>query len=66
MDAIISATSLAAESLNLGKTIGRLAPGYRADIIAVEGDPTTDITALTRVSFVMRDGKVYKRSPNGH
>jgi imidazolonepropionase-like amidohydrolase len=66
MDAIISATSLAAESLNLGKTIGRLAPGYRADIVAVEGDPTTDITALTRVSFVMRDGKVYKRSPNGH
>ena len=49
MDAIVSATSLAAESLNLDKTIGRLAPGYQADIIAVDGDPTTDITALTRV-----------------
>ena len=61
MDALISATSLAAESLNLEKTIGRIAPGYRADIIAVDGDPTTDITALTRVVFVMRDGKVYKR-----
>jgi imidazolonepropionase-like amidohydrolase len=61
MDAIVSATSLAAESLTLGKTIGRLAPGYRADIIAVDGDPTTDITALTRVTFVMRDGKVFKR-----
>jgi imidazolonepropionase-like amidohydrolase len=61
MDALISATSLAAESLNLEKTIGRIAPGYRADIIAVDGDPTTDVTALTRVVFVMRDGKVYKQ-----
>ena len=57
MAAIVSATSLAAESLKLGKTIGRLAPGYQADIIAVDGDPTTDITALTRVTFVMREGK---------
>jgi imidazolonepropionase-like amidohydrolase len=61
MDALISATSLAAESLNLNGMIGSLAPGYRADIIAVDGDPTTDITALTRVVFVMRDGRVYKR-----
>lgn len=61
MDAIVSATSLAAESLNLGKTIGRLAPGYQADIIAVDGDTTADITALTRVTFVMRAGKIYKR-----
>lgn len=61
MDAIISATSLAAESLGLGNTIGRIAKGHQADIIAVDGDPTTDIRALTRVTFVMRDGKVYKR-----
>ena len=61
IDALISATSLAAESLNLSQTIGRLAPEYRADIIGVDGDPTTDITALTRVVFVMRDGRVYKR-----
>jgi imidazolonepropionase-like amidohydrolase len=61
LDALISATSLAAESLNLGGTIGRLAAGYRADMIAVEGDPTSDVAALTRVVFVMRDGKVYKR-----
>ena len=61
MDAIVSATSLAAESLKLDKTIGTLAPGFQADIIAVDGDPTTDITALTRVRFVMRDGKIYKR-----
>jgi imidazolonepropionase-like amidohydrolase len=56
MDAIISATSLAAKSLNLEKTIG----GMEADLIAVDGDPTKDITALTRVVFVMKGGKVYK------
>ncbi len=61
IDAIISATSLAAESLNLDKMLGRLAPGYQADIIAVDGDPTSDIAALTRVVFVMREGRVYKR-----
>ena len=60
MDAIVSATSLAAESLNLGKTIGRLAPGYQADIIAVDGDPASDIRALARVRFVMREGKIYQ------
>ena len=61
MAAILSATALAAESLELGDRIGKLAPGYQADIIADEGDPTKDITALTRVKFVMREGKVYKR-----
>lgn len=60
MDAIISATSLAAESLRLEKMIGTLAPGFEADLIAVDGDPTRDITALTRVAFVMKGGKVYK------
>jgi imidazolonepropionase-like amidohydrolase len=62
MDAIISATSLAAESLNLQNSIGTLAPGFEADLIAVEGDPTRDITALTRVVFVMRGGRVYKNA----
>jgi len=65
MDAIISATSLAATSLGLGNTIGALAPGKDADIIAVDGDPTTDITAVTRVVFVMRGGKVYKHLAPG-
>jgi imidazolonepropionase-like amidohydrolase len=63
MDAIVSATSLSAKSLRLDKSIGTLAPGYDADLIAVDGDPTTDITALTRVAFVMRAGKVYKNVP---
>jgi imidazolonepropionase-like amidohydrolase len=61
MDAIISATSLAAESVGLGNTIGRIAPGYQADIIAVDGNPASDIRALTHVTFVMRNGKIYKR-----
>lgn len=61
IDAIMSATSVAAASLGLDKTIGRVAPGYQADLIAVDGDPTTDIRALTRVTFVMREGKIYRR-----
>ena len=61
MDAIVSATSMAAKSMNLDKSIGTLAAGYDADLIAVDGDPLTDITAVTRVAFVMKGGKVYKR-----
>jgi imidazolonepropionase-like amidohydrolase len=61
MAAIVGMTSLAAESMGLGKQIGTLAPGFNADIVAVEGDPRVDITALQRVRFVMKDGKVYKR-----
>jgi imidazolonepropionase-like amidohydrolase len=60
MDAIVSATSMAARSLNLDKTIGTLAPGYEADFVALDGDPLTDITAVTRVAFVMKGGKVFK------
>jgi imidazolonepropionase-like amidohydrolase len=60
MDAIISATSLSAKSLNMDTMIGSIAPGMEADIIAVQGDPTTDITALSNVVFVMKGGKVYR------
>ena len=62
MDAIISATSLSAKSMRLDKTIGTLAPGFEADIVALDGDPTTDINAVKRVAFVMRAGKVYKNT----
>jgi imidazolonepropionase-like amidohydrolase len=41
--------------------IGELKPGYFADVIAVPGDPTKDISAVTHVSFVMKGGVVYKR-----
>lgn len=61
--AIISGTSVSAESLNMSDRIGSIAPGMDADLIAVEGDPTRDITALRRVVFVMRGGKVYKAPP---
>jgi len=60
MDAIVSATSRAAESLRLQDRIGAIAPGLEADIIAVEGDPLTDITAVRRVVFVMKGGVVYR------
>jgi imidazolonepropionase-like amidohydrolase len=60
MDAIVSATSVSAESLGMGKEIGTVAPGYQADLVAVEGDPLVDITAVRRVRFVMRGGRVYK------
>ena len=59
MDAIISATSMAATSMRLEKPIGTLAAGYEADIVGLDGDPLTDITAVTRVAFVMKGGKVY-------
>lgn len=60
MDAIDDATSVNAESLRLGKEIGSVAPGYDADIIAVDGDPLTDAARLRQVSFVMKGGTVYK------
>ena len=59
MAAIISATSLGAEAIGLGNEIGAIAAGMQADIIAVDGDPTKDITALGRVVFVMKAGRVY-------
>ncbi|MGE5244040.1 MAG: amidohydrolase family protein [Betaproteobacteria bacterium] len=62
MDALVSATSLNAESLGLGGTIGSIVPGREADIVAVDGDPLTDITAVTRVRFVMKGGRVYENS----
>ncbi len=60
MDAVISATSLAAESLGMADEIGAIAPGFEADIIALDGDPLTDPAALGRVVFVMRGGQVYR------
>ena len=63
MDAVVSATSLAAESLGLGDRIGALAAGYEADVIALDGDPLADPAALGRVVFVMRGGRVYRNDP---
>jgi len=60
LDAIKSATSRAAEMLDMRGEIGVLAPGAYADVIAVSGDPLKDISALGHVSFVMHDGAVFK------
>jgi imidazolonepropionase-like amidohydrolase len=60
MAALVSMTSLDAQSLRLGDKIGAIAPGMEADIIAVDGDPLKDITSLRRVLFVMKGGKVFK------
>ena len=60
MDAIIAATSRAAESIRMQDKIGTLAPDMEADIIAVDGNPLEDVTAFRRVVFVMKGGKVYK------
>jgi imidazolonepropionase-like amidohydrolase len=63
MRALVAAQSLAAQSLGLGNRIGSIAPGFDADIIAVDGDPLADITATQRVLFVMKGGVVVTSAP---
>src|SRR3989441_4224440 len=65
MTAMISANSLGAEAMGLGNLIGSIAPGLQADIIALDGDPLKDITAVRRVAFVMKAGVVYKNVRGG-
>jgi imidazolonepropionase-like amidohydrolase len=60
MDAILNATSRAAEAVRLDKVTGSIAPGMEADIIAVADDPLAKIRTLERVVFVMKGGRVYK------
>ena len=60
MAAMVSANSLGAEALGMADQIGSIAPGLQADIIALDGDPLQDITAVRRVVFVMKGGVVYK------
>jgi imidazolonepropionase-like amidohydrolase len=60
MAALVSANSLGAEALGLADQIGSIAPGLEADIIALDGDPLTDITAVRRVVFVMKGGVIYR------
>ena len=65
MAAMVSANSRGAEALGLADQIGSLAPGLQADIIALDGDPLKDITAVRRVVFVMKGGMVYKNVARG-
>jgi imidazolonepropionase-like amidohydrolase len=60
MDAMVSANSLAAQAMGLGDQTGAIAPGLEADIIALDGNPLDDITAVRRVVFVMKGGKIFK------
>lgn len=60
MDAIHSATSVAARLLGVERELGTIEPGKRADLVAVAGDPLADIAAMERVGFVMKDGVVYR------
>ena len=68
METLKSATSVAAESLGMSNRIGAVAQGLEADLVATDGNPLEDITAVRRVVFVMKGGRVYKnlRSTAGH
>ena len=57
LEAIRAATTSAAQVLGRETELGRIAPGYFADMIAVNGDPLADITVLERVSAVVKGGK---------
>lgn len=60
IDALRAGTSIDAELLGISQKVGTLEKGKLADIIALPGDPTSDITATERVSFVMKEGKIIK------
>ncbi len=61
IDALKAATSVDAELFGVASRTDTLDPGKLADVIAVPGDPLTDITATERVLFVMKEGRIYKR-----
>jgi imidazolonepropionase-like amidohydrolase len=62
MNALMSGTSVAAESLRMSDQIGAVVEGLQADLVATAGNPLEDITAVRRVAFVMKGGKVYKEA----
>jgi len=59
-EAVASATTIAAKTLGLDNEIGRIAPGYAADLIAVNGNPLQDVRTLEQVEWVMARGRLRK------
>jgi imidazolonepropionase-like amidohydrolase len=66
LDAIRTATSTAADILRMSEEVGTLAAGATADLVAVEGDPDTDIAAIRRVRFVMANGRIFRNDLTTH
>ena len=63
LEALRSATSVNARLFHLEARVGTLRPGLLADLVAVQGDPSADISALRRVTLVMKGGTVHRRPP---
>jgi imidazolonepropionase-like amidohydrolase len=66
MTALVSAHALGAEAIGLANQVGSIAPGLEADLIALDGNPLNDITAVRRVAFVMKGGVVHKHDATRH
>jgi imidazolonepropionase-like amidohydrolase len=60
-DVLKSATSINAKVFHVEKEIGRLAKGLQADIIAVKGDPSKDISTLRKIEWIMKDGTIVEK-----
>jgi imidazolonepropionase-like amidohydrolase len=63
IEALRAATSIDAELFGIAQKVGTLEKGKLADVVAMPGDPTADITATERVSFVMKEGKIIRNGP---
>jgi imidazolonepropionase-like amidohydrolase len=61
IEALRAATVTSAELIEMDDSLGRLEPGFLADVIAVPGDPSEDISTTLDVRFVMKDGRVHVR-----